>query len=219
MHIADGVLSNSPSGMIVLGAGAAATAAGTAWALRKMDYEQVPRVALCSAAFFVVSLIHIKLGATAIHLVFSGLIGLLLGWAAFPAILIGLLLQSLFFQHGGLTTLGVNTLVMAAPAVLCYAVFHRLVQSGREMTVATAGCLAGLTAAVLAAILNAGALYLAGWEFWLLAGSALAVHLVIGLIEGLVTGSAVVFLRKVRPELLRAPLLISPVHQPEIHRA
>ncbi|NQT37608.1 MAG: energy-coupling factor ABC transporter permease [Planctomycetes bacterium] len=76
MHIADGVLSNSPSGMIVLGAGAAATVAGTAWALRRMDHEQVPRVALCSAAFFVVSLIHIKLGVAAIHLVFSGLMGI-----------------------------------------------------------------------------------------------------------------------------------------------
>jgi len=35
MHIAEGMLSGSPEGIAVLAAGAAVTAAGTAWGLRK----------------------------------------------------------------------------------------------------------------------------------------------------------------------------------------
>ncbi len=46
--------------------------------------------------------------------------GLLLGWPAFPAILVGLFLQALLFQFGGLTVLGVNTFNVAVPAVLCF---------------------------------------------------------------------------------------------------
>ena len=38
----------------------------------------------------------------------------------------------------------------------------------------------------------------------------LLAHLPIVIAEGLVTGSVVVLLRKVRPELLQAPLLLSP---------
>lgn len=43
----------------------------------------------------------------------NGIIGLLPGWGAFPVILVALLLQGVFFQYGGITTLGVNTVVMA----------------------------------------------------------------------------------------------------------
>jgi ABC-type Co2+ transport system permease subunit len=42
----------------------------------------------------------------------------------------------------------------------------------------------------------------------MLAGGFLALHLPVALIEGLVTGSVVVLLRQVRPEVLRAPLLV-----------
>jgi cobalt/nickel transport system permease protein len=60
---------------------------------------------------------------------------------------------------------------------------------------------------LLGAVLNAAALALSGKEFQMVAGAALAAHLVIAPFEGLITAVAVVFLRKVRPELLDAPLL------------
>ena len=58
MHITEGVLS-TPEGIAVLAAGWAATAAGTAIGLWRMDYERVPQVALLSATFFVVSLVEV----------------------------------------------------------------------------------------------------------------------------------------------------------------
>ena len=113
MHISEGIL-----GAPVLAAGAALTVAGTAIGLKKMDYEKLPAVALLSAVFFIASLVHVPVGPAAAHLVLNGLCGLLLGWCAFPAILVGVSLHAILFQFGGLTTLGVNTFNMAFPAVI-----------------------------------------------------------------------------------------------------
>ena len=151
MHISEGVLS-AP----VLGAGAALAAAGTAVGLKKMDYEHLPRVALISAVFFVASLIHLPLGPTSMHLVLSGLTGLILGWASFPAILVALALQALLFQFGGLLVLGVNTVTMALPAVVCYLLFSRFIKSGSRGLAAVAAFLAGAGAIFLSALAHRG---------------------------------------------------------------
>ena len=66
--------------------GAVATVAGTAVGLKKLDYNQLPQVALLSAVFFVASLVHVPIGPSSAHLVMVGLLGLVLGWATFPAI-------------------------------------------------------------------------------------------------------------------------------------
>ena len=206
MHITEGALSGSAEGIVVLSAAAAVTAAGTGLGLRKMDYERVPQVAMLSSAFFVCSLIHVPLGGASVHLVLNGLVGLLLGWAAFPALLVALFLQAILFGHGGLTTLGLNTLTMALPAVTCYYLLHRAVQWRSDSLAFCAAFAAGAMAILLAAGLMASALWVTGVEFRLLAGAALALHVPVAAVEGLVTGSAVLFLRKVRPELLDAPL-------------
>lgn len=206
MHIPDGPLSVSAVGIGILGAGAALAAAGTAWGLRRLDYERVPQVALLSSAFFVASLIHVPLGGASVHLVLNGLVGLVLGWAAFPAILIALALQAVFFPGlGGFTTLGVNTVVMAAPAVVSYAMFHRLVRSPNQTAAMLTGFAAGALAVLLGAALLAAVLAAAGKEFETLAQAVLLAHVPVAMVEGLVTSSAVAFLRKVRPALLEAP--------------
>ena len=121
MHISEGVLS-AP----VLISGAALAAAGVAVGLRRLDPERLMSTAMLAAVFFVGSLVHVPVGLGSAHLILSGLLGMLLGWAAFPAIFTALLLQAVLFQYGGLTTLGVNTVIMAAPAVLCAALFSPL---------------------------------------------------------------------------------------------
>lgn len=211
MHIPEGLLSGTPLGLGVLGASTALTVAGTALGLRKLDYERMPRVAMLSSAFFVASLIHVPLGPTSAHLVLNGLLGLVLGWAAFPAILIALFLQAVFFGFGGLTMLGVNTLTMALPAVVSYYLFHGAARSDNDRTAFLAGLGAGAVTTLLGASLLSAALLAAGDGFAPIAKTALAVHLPLAGIEGCVTASAVMFLRKVRPELLEAPLLL-PAH-------
>jgi len=199
MHISEGVLS-AP----VLITGAVLAAAGVAVGLKKMDYERVPQVGVLSAAFFVASLIHVPVGPSAAHLVLNGLLGLLLGWAAFPAILVGLALQALLFQFGGLTTLGINTFNMAMPAVCCYYLFARGIarkHMGMAMGLAFA---CGFLAVFLSAILVALSLIFTE-ESFLAAAKVLAVaHLPAMFIEGIVSAFCLGFLKKVKPEFLGA---------------
>lgn len=120
MHIPDGLL--PPSVTI---SGYAITGGITWFSLRQIrkdnDYQQqIPKASLLTAAFFVSSLIHIPIPPFSIHLILNGLMGLILGYYAFPAILIGLFFQAVFFQHGGLSTLGVNAIIMGAPSLLAY---------------------------------------------------------------------------------------------------
>ena len=207
MHIAEGMLSGTPQGIAVLGAGVAVAAAGTLMGLRKLDYERVPQVAMLSAVFFVVSLVQVPLAGVSVHLVLTGLVGLVLGWAAFPAVLIALVLQAVFASEGGLTTLGLNTMNMAAPAVICYGLFHRAVQAPRDATALAAAFAAGFSGVMLAAGLTAAALVATGESFGAVAQVVLWANFALAPVEGLVTASVVAFLRKVRPELLQAPLL------------
>lgn len=206
MHLHEAVLAGSPQGIAVLCVGAVGAAIGTALGLRAMDYEHVPRVAVVSSAFFAVSLIHVPLGVTSVHLVFNGLVGLVLGWAAFPAFLIALLLQAVLFGHGGLLAIGVNTLTMAFPAVVCYYLFRRVVVCQRQVPAFLAGWAAGAVGMLGAAFLVASALWIAGEAFELAAKAVFGFHVVVAVVEGLVSASVVAFLRKVRPELLTLPL-------------
>jgi cobalt/nickel transport system permease protein len=208
MHIYEGFLSATAGGREVLVAGAVAAAAGTAVGLYRLDYERIPKTAVLSAAFFVASLIQFRVGPSSVHLVLGGLMGLVLGWSAVPAVLIALVLQAVFYSEGGLTTLGVNTLIMAGPAVLCYYLFRPGVRSGRQPLVFLAGFAAGATAILLGAILSFGAAMLAGEEFHTAARVLLLAHLPLAPIEGLVTANVVVLLRKVRPEVLEAAPLV-----------
>ncbi|MCF8034852.1 MAG: cobalt transporter CbiM [Desulfarculaceae bacterium] len=199
MHIAEGVLT-AP----LLGGGAALTAAGLAVGLKKMDYDRLPRVALLAAVFFVASLIHVPVGPASVHLVLNGLVGLLLGWAAFPAIFVGLVLQAVLFQYGGLTALGVNTFCMAAPALLSYALFAPLARRGGRAVSLVAGFAAGSLAVLVAALLVALSLWLTGEAFLPMAQAVVLANLPVMLIEGVITALIVQYLRKARPAMLQA---------------
>ncbi len=196
MHISEGVL----SGPVLLTGGALA-AAGTAVGLKVLDYDRLPRAGLLAAAFFVASLIHVPIGPSSIHLILNGIVGLLLGWGAFPAIVVALLLQGILFQYGGLTTLGVNTLIMAVPAVICYYLFAPLVHRRRKIALAAAfGC--GLVSILLGAVVAGAALMFTEENFLEVTVLIISAHIPVMVIEGVITSFCVAFLIKVQPELL-----------------
>jgi cobalt/nickel transport system permease protein len=197
MHIAEGVLS-AP----VLIGGAAVAIAGTAVGIQKIEYQDMPKVAVLSSAFFVASLVHVPVGPASAHLILNGLAGVILGWAAFPALLIALFLQAILFQFGGLTTLGVNTATMAVPAILCFLVFSRLVRAGNKGLNFAGGFLAGFTGILISGLLVAAALFSSGDAFVPVAKMVVVVHLPVMIIEGIMTGFVVLFLKRVQPELL-----------------
>ena len=197
MHISEGVLS-AP----VIISGALIAAGGVTIGLKKTENEKIPEVGVLSAAFFVASLIHVPLGPTSVHLILNGLVGLLLGWAAFPAILVGLVFQAILFQFGGLTTLGVNTVTMALPAVLGYYIFGPIVRSASHKAALVSAFLCGGFGVFEAAVLVALALFLTGQSFLEVGKMVVYAHLPVMVIEGILTMFCVAFLRKVKPELL-----------------
>lgn len=199
MHITEGILTGP-----VLLAGAAFTVAGTAIGLKKLDYDSIPRVAILSAGFFVAALIHVPVGPASVHLVLNGLMGIMLGWLAFPAILIGLLLQAILFQFGGFTTLGVNTLNMALPALLCHMIFKRWVKGPNAVTSSAASFMCGFMAVFLSSIMVGLSLYFTGQQFLIVSKLIVVSNMPIMLIEGIVTLFCVRFLKKVKPDIFEA---------------
>lgn len=196
MHISEGALSPA-----MLGAGAALTVVGTAIGLRRLDYDRIMTVAILSSAFFVGSLVHVPIGLSSAHLILNGLLGAILGWAAFPAILTALLLQAVLFQFGGITVLGVNTFNVAGPAVLCFYLFRSMMlRSGRTRVIGSFCC--GALAVAGTALLAALSLTFSDEGFLQSARLLFLAHIPIMVVEGVMTALIVPFLAKVRPELL-----------------
>lgn len=200
MHISDGVLPFS----VAVGCGVVSFALA-AWSTKQTSSDDLPKVAVVTASFFVSSLIHIPLGPTSVHLLIPGLVGVLLGRSAFLAILLGVLLQSLLFSFGGLTALGANALMMGVPALACGLMFNRLRGTSQKQHVIV-GALAGGGGTLLAATLLALLLVSGGEDFFGVMKLALLSHLPVFVIEALVSAFTVSFLFRVKPELLEQQL-------------
>ena len=196
MHISEGVL----SAPVLIGSGVL-TMAGTAIGLKKMDYDHIAQAGILSAAFFMASLIHVPIGPSSVHLLLNGIVGIILGWGAFPAILVGLALQAMLFQFGGITVLGVNTLNVAGPAILCYYLFGRLIQKGNGIAlVAAFAC--GALSVFLTSIMVALSLLFTEENFFEVAAMVVTAHLPVMIIEGIMTAFCIGFLKKVKPDSL-----------------
>lgn len=185
-------------------------AIGVAMGLRNLRDEQIPKTALMSAAIFIASVvIRLPLGPSNIHPLLNGLAGILLGWAAIPAFLVTLFLQALLFQFGGITTLGINTITMGLPAVLCYYLFGgRLHGSRSEKHAFFWGVAAGSTALLFSFVLWASALVLCGKQLGAIVKLAVVPHIAIVIIEGLFTGFVASFLVRVYPSAFETPWLV-----------
>lgn len=199
MHISEGVLS-----VPVLAAGWIISGAVLACSLRATPSTVLPRMAVFASAFFLASLVRVPIGASSAHFALLGLMGMTLGWGAFPAIFLALALQALLFQFGGLLSLGVNACIMGLPALAVFVMFSKGSRSpglwGRGSAFA-----AGFTAIALGVVLafislvSSNAALASSAQLLALANAPLA------LLEGLVTLFAVLFLQKVAPDMLALP--------------
>lgn len=201
-HIPDGIL----SAPVLIGGGLLA-AGGVALAVRGLDDRAIPRTAILSAAFFAGSLIAVPMGPTSIHLLLSGLMGIMLGTGAFAAVLVALLLQVLLFGFGGLTTLGVNTVNIALPGVLFGmalgpAIRHARGPAMRALLAGAVGALSVLGTGALVAL----SLALSGSEYTPVASVLVATYLPLALGEAFATATIVAFLARVQSDALRPAL-------------
>ena len=210
MHIPDGILPAA----VCLG-GYATTGAATWYSLRKINQQEnpregIPKASLLTAAFFVASWIHIPVPPTSVHLVLNGLLGAVLGYYAFPAILIGLFFQAVMFQHGGLTTLGVNAAMMGLPALVAYHLFRLRRALGKDSRAWTGlfGFLAGAGGLGISVLISLALLITTipahldvETERASIYAMSLA-HVPLMALEGVFTALVVLFLQRVKPELL-----------------
>ncbi|URR35423.1 cobalt transporter CbiM [Thermosynechococcus sp. HN-54] len=209
MHIPDGLVSP-----LWCGLGYAGTGGLLWWSCRRLQRATgdtlaiVPRLALLTAAFFTASAVYIPVPPASVHLMFLGSLGILLGEGAMIAVVVGLLLQAVMFGHGGLTTLGLNALIMGIPALLAAAVFrglwHRCPPRGRSLF----GWVLGAGVVLLAVLLFSAIVILSlpatigEQREWLALTAIVIAHLPLAMLEGVVTASLLVFLAKVKPEFL-----------------
>jgi cobalt/nickel transport system permease protein len=190
MHIADGIL---PTGWSIAGHG---LAWASVWALgRNTEPREVVRMGFLATTTFVISLVHFPLGGTSVHLGLFGLTGILLGARAFPVIFASLLFQALLFQHGGLLTLGINSINMGVGGLIGAAVW-----SVQRVPARLRAFSAGLLGAFVPALLLAAEFALAeyGKGFFFLA----SLYVAVALIEGLVTIGIIEFLQRTKPAIL-----------------
>lgn len=199
-HIPDGVLT-AP----VLIGGALVSAGVLAISLKRLDYERIPQAAVLSAAFFVASLVSIPVGPSSVHLILNGLMGVVLGWAAVPAILVALVLQAVFFGYGGLVVLGVNTLNMALPALVCAALYGRRLRGDDCRRPFLLGVLTGGTGVLLTGLMVTFSIAFSNEAFLPAARVILITYLPLMVAEAAVTGAVIGFVRRVSPELLFVP--------------
>ncbi|MDY6804497.1 MAG: cobalt transporter CbiM [Cyanobacteriota bacterium] len=212
MHVPEGILSSQ-----VCITGYAITSLTTWYSLREINkqpnpQEQIPKASLLTAAFFVASTIHIPIPPASVHLVLNGLLGTVLGYYAFPAILVGLFFQAVMFGHGGMSTLGVNGIIMGVPALLAHQIFVlRHVFRKRldeKMSSSISAFFAGATAVGLATVIffllvitNIPSDWDLATERTAMYGLMLA-HLPLMVIEGIFTAMVVSFIQRVKPEIL-----------------
>lgn len=196
-HIPDGVVA-AP----ILITGALVSASGLALGLRALTPERIPKVAVLSAVFFVASLIHLPAGPASVHLMLNGIMGAVLGAAAFPAIVIALLLQAVLFGFGGLVVLGVNAMNMGVPALLAGLAFRALWRRDCPRRTAILGALCGGGAVALTALMLAACLGLSGREFLPAAKLVGLTALPVLVVEAAFTAAALGLVARVKPELL-----------------
>lgn len=217
MHIPDGVL---PVWLWVLGFFLMSLIMGFClYRLRSMDMKmKIPLLGTLSAAMLVA--MSLEIVPLAYHINLTVVTGILLGPAlGFVAAFIANIMLALI-GHGGITVIGLNTLLLGAEAVLGHTFFsllgNRLPLFWRAAvaTVITLLCTTGLLIGIVAVSNTNPAAFMethehnaAGHEGPISAGRFAAMALGLGalgwIIEAAITGSVVRFIAKVKPDLLR----------------
>ena len=200
MHISDGVL---PLPVVVGGwiITIILLAVTLRWAGKHGDIAQeIPKLSVLTSAFFVASLIHIDIPPSSAHLILNGLLGIILGPLCYAAMFIGLTLQALLFQHGGLTVIGVNTLNIGIPGLIAYLTFRAGYSRKIPLTI-LGGLCCGL-AVLLTVVCLVTVLVISGDQFVYVAGVLAVAHVPIMIAEAIVGGAVVGYLARVKPELL-----------------
>lgn len=174
-----------------------------------------PLLGLISAAVFFISLlpVPVPITGTSSHPAGTPLAAILVGpFVSIVLSVVALLLQALFFAHGGLTTLGANVF---SEGVVGSMVGYGIFRLGRKMglSLGWAACLAGIIGDLAVYLTSSTelALGLPGVHKYTFIQTFLTfftlympTQLPLAFLEGLVTGGMVSYIARVRPDILRS---------------
>jgi len=220
MHISEGILPfNWAALWFAVAAPFVALGVKRLNALASDDLSMKPLVGLMAAVVFVISCMPIPVptAGTCSHPCGTGIAAILVG--PFVSVLItavALLIQALFLAHGGLSTLGADTVSMGiAGSFTGWLVFRGV--RGMGATLGVAGFLAGLladwatylvTSVELASGIRGDAPFLP--LFWKIVVAFIPTQLPLGILEGAMTAGMVTLLYRKRPDLLVRMRVIKP---------
>jgi len=198
MHLADGVLS-TPVIIATYGASIGALAI----AAKGIEEEDIPKISLMSATFFAASLISIPVPPTSVHPLLCGLIGIILGKRAALAFFPALLLQALLFKHGGITSLGANTIMLFIPAYISYLLYNKLPIKKALIRAGLVGAVSVIMTVIILIILLALTDQRFAQGDFSVVKIAIVGHLPILIGESIITGFAVQFIEKNKPNWIK----------------
>lgn len=172
-----------------------------------------PLLGLISAAVFFISLlpIPVPMTGTSSHPCGTPLAAILVGpFVSIVLSVVSLLLQALFFAHGGITTLGANVMSEGVIGSLVgYAIFRLGRKMGFSLGIAAgmagfAGDLAVYCTTSLELALGMPGVHnlTVAKAFLTFSGLYMPTQLPLAILEGLVTGAMLTYIAKVRPDIL-----------------
>jgi cobalt/nickel transport system permease protein len=211
MHMSDALLSPAVGGTM-WAASAVAVAHGARRMGQEMDSRRIPLMGVLAAFVFAGQMINFTIPGTGSsgHLGGGVILAAILGpCAALLAMASILTVQALFFADGGLLALGCNIFNIGfLPAFIAYPLVFRPLAGNRPgprrlMGASLAAGLAGLALGALGVVMQTVLSGISDLRVGSFTAIMLPIHLVIGVVEGLITAAVVAFVWKERPEILR----------------
>ncbi len=210
MHMADALLAPAVAGTMYLCSGAA-----TGYSIKKVralnEPEKIPTMGVMGAFVFAAQMINFTIPGTGSsgHLCGGMLLSAILGPEAGFLTMIGvLLIQCLLFADGGILALGANVWNMAfygcflGGMVIWSRIMKKSMSKRKIMAASVIGCILTLQLGALSVSLETLASGVTELPFGIFVGVMQPIHLAIGLVEGLITASVLIFIYEARPEML-----------------
>lgn len=219
MHMADALL--SPPVAVAMYVASGVTAGLSIKKMQKDDsVAKLPTMAVTSALVFAGQMVNYTIPGTGAsgHLCGGMLLSALLGpQAGFLSMVVILTIQCLLFADGGLLALGANCWNMAFYGCFVgyYALWRPIMKSrlygskppqkaGRRKIILASvlGCVLTLQLGAFSVVLETYLSDITELPLKIFAGIMQPIHLVIGLVEGLITAAVLLFIYEARPALL-----------------
>lgn len=226
MHMADALISPAVGGVMW-----AASAGLIGYSCKKVkeeaDDRKIPLMGVLGAFIFAAQMINFTIPATGSsgHLGGGMILSILLGpYAAFLVMASVLVVQALFFADGGLLALGCNifnlgffSCFVAYPLIYRKIVGDNHVQ-GKIMAGSILAAVIGLQLGAFGVVIETVFSGISELPFGTFVFLMQPIHLVIGIVEGLVTAVVVAFVWKARPEILSAAVNSLPLGKIDIRK-